>query len=156
MTDASNPTPRESRPAPANAANILAGERTAMALDRTFFASDRTLMATVRTSLSMIGFGFTIYSFFTALSQSTMLEGRLPSHMPALFGLSLTILGVVLLAAAIWADLQFRKNLKQRQATLAANQLIAEETRPRSLAVMAAVLLLLIGLAAILAIALRL
>lgn len=148
----------DGKPAPEgqNIGNVLAGERTSLAFQRTLFASDRTLMATVRTSLSMIGFGFTIYSFFKALGESTMLEGRLPQHTPALFGLALTILGVVLLSAAIWVDVRFRKGMNDRQAVLSASRMIPASTQPRSLAVLAAVLLLLIGVSAILAIALRL
>ncbi|MFN9499253.1 MAG: DUF202 domain-containing protein [Erythrobacteraceae bacterium] len=43
----------------------MAGMRTALAFQRTRLAADRTMMAIMRTSLSMIGFGFTLYTFTT-------------------------------------------------------------------------------------------
>jgi putative membrane protein len=149
--------PATQQPDPKTIGNVLAGERTSLAFHRTLFASDRTLMATVRTSLSMIGFGFTIYSFFRSLSTTGMLEGRLPERAPVVFGLALTTLGVVLLAAAIWADMRYRRELIARNDRLSAQQLLPPgDGIPPSLAVLAAVLLLLIGLSAMAAIALRL
>jgi uncharacterized membrane protein YidH (DUF202 family) len=46
----------------------MAAQRTELAYQRNRFAADRTLMAIMRTSLSMIGFGFTIFSFFNSFS----------------------------------------------------------------------------------------
>ena len=135
--------------------NLLASERTALAFQRTCLASDRTLMATVRTSLSMIGFGFTIYSFFNVLSNSEF-GARIPQHTPTLFGMALILLGIVLLAAAIRGDVKFRREINDRRKTLSDQKLLPHlEPVPPSLAVLAAVLLLLIGILAILAIVLR-
>lgn len=150
-------TPPTQQPDPKNVGNILAGERTSLAFHRTLFASDRTLMATVRTSLSMIGFGFTIYSFFHSLSTTGMLEGRLPERAPVVFGLALIMLGIVLLTTAIWADMRYRRALIARSDSMSEQQLLPPSTgAPPSLAVMAAMLLLLIGVMAMGAIALRL
>ena len=74
----------------------LASSRTALAFQRTEFASDRNLMAIIRTALALIVFGFTIYQAF-----KEFLTDRLPPQGPARFGLSLIILGVVLLALGI-------------------------------------------------------
>lgn len=149
MTDASGAAP--------NVANLLAAERTALAFERNALASDRTLMATVRTSLSLIGFGFTIYSFFTAISGTYMLDGRIPPRTPVVFGMALILLGIILLSAAIRADVKFRRSTNKRREELSAQKLLPPvDALPPSLAVLAAVLLLLIGLSAILAIVLRL
>ena len=149
--------PPAPKPDTVNVANVLAGERTSLAFHRNLFASDRTLMATVRTSLSMIGFGFTIYSFFNTLSTTGMLEGRLPERAPVVFGLALVTLGVLLLATGIWADRRYRKGLLARNGGLAARQLVPAATGvPPQLAMLAAVLLLLIGVSAMAAIVLRL
>lgn len=154
MDDAGNAAPG---PEQRNIGNILASERTTLAFQRTRFASDRTLMATVRTSLSMIGFGFTIYSFFRAISETELLYGRLPQRTPAVLGMALITLGVILLATAIWADIRFRRNLNDRQAELTTDHLLPPvRAFPPSLAVLGAILLLLIGLSAMLAVVLRL
>jgi len=50
---------------PEKSSNELAEDRTNLALDRTLMATSRSLMAWIRTGLSMIGFGFTIYQFFS-------------------------------------------------------------------------------------------
>lgn len=146
----------ESAAAP-NVGNLLAAERTALAFERNALASDRTLMATVRTSLSLIGFGFTIYSFFNTIGQTYVLEGRIPSRTPVVFGMSLILLGIILLSAAIWGDVKLRRSMNARRQELSTQKLLPSvDPLPPSLAVLAAVLLLLIGLSAILAIVLRL
>lgn len=66
---------------------------------RTILSEERTLMAWVRTSLSMIGFGFTIYRVFTDLTKDDVLPGTSNSS-PKNFGLLLVLLGTLLLIAA--------------------------------------------------------
>ena len=45
----------------------LAARRTGMSFQRTRMSADRTLMSVIRTSLSLIGFGFTIFQVFQKL-----------------------------------------------------------------------------------------
>ena len=64
--------------APPSLSDQLAHDRTELAGDRTVMAADRTLMAWIRTALSMISFGFTIYKFLHAFTES----GGNPSPPP--------------------------------------------------------------------------
>jgi len=63
--------------------------------DRTWMAHERTLMAWIRTATSMIGFGFTVYKFF---------EGRPPNPAALLSSRDFAILmigfGLIALALA--------------------------------------------------------
>src|SRR5262245_7883953 len=65
---------------------------------RTRFAVDRTFMAWLRTTASLIGFGFTIFEFFSRMSS---VEGGPRPHAPAGLGLTLVAAGVVGLAIAM-------------------------------------------------------
>jgi uncharacterized membrane protein YidH (DUF202 family) len=79
-------------------ANTLAGERTDWAAHRRRLASERTMMAAIRTSLSLIGFGFTIVTFFETVRKATGGEpGRVNS--PRRLGLTLLFLGVFVMVA---------------------------------------------------------
>lgn len=134
----------------------LAAVRTTLAFQRTRIAADRTMMAIMRTSLSLIGFGFTIFSFFRTLAGPDLLGDALPQAAPLRFGLALVVLGVLLLAIGMVADYRFNQSLRdQREALVKAGHLEGKDPFPRSLALIGAMLLLLVGLAAILAIMLR-
>lgn len=126
----------------------LAARRTGMAFQRTRLAEDRTLMAVIRTSLALIGFGFTIFQFFRSLHQ----EGFIPSAVgPRRFGTSLAGLGVLMLILGIVYHIRFMLELRRLRASMQEEQLIHGETDfPVSLTLITAVLLLVIGLAAIL------
>ncbi|TPE58837.1 DUF202 domain-containing protein [Sandaracinobacter neustonicus] len=131
----------------------MASMRTTAAFQRTRMASDRTLMASLRTSLSMIGFGFTIFSFFRTLAKDDLLGNQVPNHAPALFGLALVMLGVTTLSIALVADFRYNASLRrQRQTFLEAGLLRADDDFPRSWAWVIAFLLLLVGLMAMLSI----
>ncbi len=70
---------------------------------RTQIALQRTLMAAVRTSVSLIGFGFTVASFFAKLLKSAGGEiGRLGPDAPRNLGLTLIAAGVLSLAGFTW------------------------------------------------------
>jgi putative membrane protein len=117
---------------------------TELAFERSRLASERTLMAWIRTSLSMISFGFTIYKFFEYLGDSA---GPLaPRHGPLNLGRVMVILGVLLLVPAIAQHWQFLRQLSQR----------ANRRFPRSLALVTAGLIQLIGIVALLSLFLRL
>jgi putative membrane protein len=127
----------------------LAARRTGMAFQRTRLAADRTLMAVIRTSLSMIGFGFTIFQFFTKMQQA----GHLPdgSGTARSFGLSLVGLGVLILVLGIVYQIRFMVQLRAVRGEMRSDGLIHGETGfPVSLTLITAILLLLVGLLAVL------
>ena len=125
----------------------LSSRRTGMSFQRTRLSAERTLMSVVRTSLSMISFGFTIYSFFGHLQEEKVLER---AHAPRNFGLALIILGVAILMLGITYHLMFMRELRRERGLLAQEGLIRARTDfPVSYTLIVAVLLLMLGLAAI-------
>jgi putative membrane protein len=125
----------------------LAARRTGMAFQRTRLAEDRTLMAVIRTALSLIGFGFTIYQFFERLrEQDVIARAAAPRH----FGLALVVLGIVMLCLGILYHVQFMFGLRRLRQSMRDEGLIHGETVfPVSLTLITAILLLIVGLAAI-------
>jgi len=91
----------------------LASTRTNMASVRTRLAAERTLMAWMRTSLSFISFGFTIYKFFQYMRESGTLAAGIRATSPRNLGLSLVILGVVLLVVATGEHIIFLRQLSK-------------------------------------------
>ncbi|WP_448580391.1 YidH family protein [Thermaurantiacus sp.] len=133
----------------------LACIRTSLAIARTQLAADRTLMATLRTSLSLIGFGFTLFSFFRMLAGEEILYSGLPERAPARFGLTLVVLGIAVLALGIRHELAVRRHLADTQKALERLGHLQGQPWPRLGMLAACYLLLLIGLVAVLAIAIR-
>ena len=74
----------------------LSARRTGMSFQRTRMSADRTLMAVIRTSLSLISFGFTIYQFFERMAETKVITSA--DHQSRRFGLSLVLLGLVMLS----------------------------------------------------------
>jgi inner membrane protein YidH len=136
-----------------NEANELSSQRTAMAFERTALATDRTLMAVVRTSLALIGFGFTIYTFFEKMQEEIIKHGFAP-EAPRRFGLALISLGVILLGLGIFNHVQEAAGRRARRQRLFDLGLLhsAEPLRVNSSMVIA-ILLLIVGLFAILRVA---
>lgn len=125
----------------------LSSRRTGMSFQRTRMSADRTLMSVIRTSLSLIGFGFTIFQFFEKLKQAGALEH---AAAPRNFGVTLVLLGILMLIGGIIYHLQFMIGLRKERAAMTAAGLIRGESHfPVSLTLMTAVVLLLIGVAAI-------
>ena len=128
----------------------LSSRRTGMSFQRTRMSADRTLMSVLRTSLSMISFGFTIYSFFGHLQGEGVLRR---AHAPRNFGLALITLGVAILVAGIGFHLAFMRELRHERIALAEEGLIHAKTHfPVSYTLVTAVVLLLIGVAAMVSI----
>lgn len=125
----------------------LAARRTGMAFQRTRLAEDRTLMAVIRTSLSLIGFGFTIFQFFQRLrEQDVITRAAAPRH----FGIALVGLGIVMLVLGLGYHVQFMLGLRRLRESMREEGLIHGETVfPVSLTLLTALLLLVIGVAAI-------
>jgi inner membrane protein YidH len=129
----------------------LAARRTGMSFQRTRMAEDRTLMAVIRTSLSLIGFGFTIYQFFQRLrDQKVITRAAAPRH----FGVALVALGVLMLILGIAYHIQFMLGLRRLRESMREEGLIHGETVfPVSLTLITALLLLVVGVAAIVSMA---
>lgn len=136
-----------SKSSSAEIANELAARRTGMSFQRTRMSADRTLMSVIRTALSLIGFGFTIFQFFHKLKDQSILTGAAPARN---FGLALVFLGVTMLVIGIIYQIQFMLGLRAQRAAMVATGLVHGESRfPPSLTLTTAILLLLIGIAAI-------
>ena len=71
-------------------------------LVRTRASLERTLLSWIRTAVSLIGFGFTIVQFFQRVPE---LPGAKPAHHPDApwyLGLALIFCGIVALVVSIW------------------------------------------------------
>lgn len=134
----------------------MASMRTNLAFQRNRLAADRTLMAIVRTSLSMIGFGFTIYTFFTNFMRREGALGLLPVEAPSRFGLALICLGVLLLALGIANHYRYMRVLRaQRIDFINLGLLPQKDDFPVSLTLITAFLLIMVGVVAALSIIFR-
>lgn len=69
---------------------------------RTRLSIERTLMAWVRTATGLIGFGFTIVQFFERFSQMQDVGAAAHPDAPRYLGLALIGAGVLGLAVALW------------------------------------------------------
>ena len=128
----------------------LSSRRTALAFQRTRMSADRTLMAVIRTSLSLIGFGFTIYQFFRYLRETVGATQLLRGEAPRKFGMALVMLGVVMLSLGIWKHVAFMLELRAERKKFVVQGLIPGDDKfPISITLVAATLLLTIGLIAI-------
>jgi putative membrane protein len=134
----------------------MASLRTSLSVQRTRMAAERTLMATMRTSLSLIGFGFTIFSFFQGISSGPVGVGIIPPRAPARFGLALVFIGVLTLLLGILYHYRYMVQLRrQRSEFIERGYLPGTSSFPLSMSLVTSFLLLLVGLAAILSIMLR-
>ena len=125
----------------------LAMRRTGMSFQRTRMAADRTLMAVIRTSLALIGFGFTIFQFFNKLKEAGVLRHATASRN---FGTSLVVLGIGMLILGISYHVAFMLSLRRERGSLKTLGLVyAKSGFPTSLVLIVAVVLLLIGVAAV-------
>jgi uncharacterized membrane protein YidH (DUF202 family) len=125
----------------------MSKRRTGMSFQRTRMSADRTLMSIIRTSLSLISFGFTIFQFFQKLRDADLVES---AHEPRIFGMALVWLGIGLLAFGIAYHVMFMLGLRRTRAQMKGSELIyAESHFPVSLTLLAAVVLLVIGILAI-------
>lgn len=124
--------------------------RTGMSIQRTRMSADRTLMSVIRTALSLIAFGFTIYQAFQKLFEAGVLHR---AQAPRNFGLTLILLGVLLLAGGVVNHIRFAVELRRTRATMKGSGLIhGESDYPVSITFLTAAGLLLVGLGAVAAI----
>ena len=125
----------------------LSSRCTGMSFQRTRMSADRTLMSVIRTSLSLISFGFTIFQVFEKLRDQSVI-----THAGAArnFGVTLVGLGIIMLIGGIIYHLQFMLHLREQRVAMIAEGLVHGESKfPVSLTLLTAVILLLIGVAAI-------
>lgn len=114
--------------------------------ERTRMAADRTLMSWFRTSLSLISFGFTIFKFFQYLVESDLITGNIQNHAPRNFGVALVGLGMILQAMAIVEYFLFQQKLSRESG----------QKFPVSTALVASILLSLLGILVLLNLLFRL
>jgi uncharacterized membrane protein YidH (DUF202 family) len=121
--------------------------RTGMSFQRTRMSADRTLMSVIRTSLSLISFGFTIFQLFEkAKDQGIVTQAAAPRN----FGVTLVVLGIIMLVFGIGYHIQFMLGLRHLRAAMRDEGTIHAESKfPPSMTLITAVILLVIGIAAI-------
>jgi uncharacterized membrane protein YidH (DUF202 family) len=125
----------------------MSKRRTGMSFQRTRMSAERTLMSIIRTSLSLISFGFTIFQFFQKLREADVISR---AYEPRMFGLALVWLGIGLLVMGIIYHVHFMLALRKTRAAMRHGALIHGESGfPVSITLIAAVILLLIGVLAI-------
>ena len=109
---------------------------TRLAFERTWVAYERTMLAWVRTATSLITFGFSVYKFFQIVRE----EGGPTRHLigSRQFGVILVSIGLASLALA---TVEYRQNIRRLGAQY--------EGRPRSLAVIVAALISILGVIAL-------
>jgi putative membrane protein len=123
----------------------LSSRRTGMSFQRTRLSADRTLMSVIRTSLSLIAFGFTIFQFLGKLRETQPV-----SASPRNFGMAMVSLGIAVLIIGIVYHGQFMLGMRtERHEMTKAGLIHGESNFPVSFTLIAAVLLLGIGIMAI-------
>lgn len=124
----------------------LSMRRTGMSIQRTRMSADRTLMSIIRTALSLIGFGFTVHEVFHKAVTAGMIDNSQSSRN---FGLTLIVLGVLLLTGGIVRHVQFALQMRHQRHELMTQELVhGESSYPVSVALITAVLLWVVGLLA--------
>jgi len=131
----------------------LAARRTGMSFQRTRMSADRTLMSVIRTALSLIGFGFTIAQVFEKLREQDIIK---KVAAPRNFGVALVALGILILVLGIVYHVQFMLGLRRLRESMREEGLVHGETGfPVSFTLITALILLVIGVAAIVSLAFR-
>jgi putative membrane protein len=125
-------------------ANTLAKIRTDLSYERSRLASDRTTMAYLRTAISLIGFGFSIPTFFQVLKSVPGFES-VSATPPRLLGVALLFLSVAMLVGAIIQQGLYLRRLEQKTGG----------RHPFSIALASCVVVLAIGLMAMTYVALQ-
>jgi putative membrane protein len=115
---------------------------TTLAIERTRASYERTMMSWIRTATSLITFGFSVYKFFQLEAPTGRLAKRLIG--PREFALLLVSIGLVSL---ILATLEYRRNIRILGAQYGGSR--------RSLAVVMAALISILGIVALIAMIFR-
>jgi putative membrane protein len=131
--------PADEKEVKTNLANELAKERNRAAYDR-------TLMAWIRTAISLIGFGFAIAKSYEYVQMEEMeTTGRFIDqiHAPLWFGMSFILLGMLCILGGVIQYVKVVKQIRTGEFTYG---------EPRPLAKVIALILLIIGVFALIAI----
>ena len=124
-----------------------------MSLQRSQLSADRTLMSSIRTALSLISFGFIIDQLFIRLRAANVVTSG--EHAARNFGAALLSLGIAMLLLGIASHVRVTLGLRGLRDELTADGLIhVQSSYPISATVIAAALLLLVGVVAIISIVL--
>jgi putative membrane protein len=115
---------------------------TTLAIERTRASYERTMMSWIRTATSLITFGFSVYKFFQLEAPAGRSANRLIG--PREFALMLVSIGLVSL---VLATLQYRQNIRVLGTQYGSS--------PRSLAVVMAALISILGIVAFIAMIFR-
>jgi inner membrane protein YidH len=115
---------------------------TELAFERTRVAYERTMMAWIRTATSLITFGFTIYKFFQLEGPGRAQQGRLIGAR----GFAFILVSIGLLSLLL-ATIEHRQNIRTLGAQYAGKQ--------RSLTVLLAALISILGILALIAMIFR-
>lgn len=141
-------------PDPPSPELMLAEAQSAMSFQRTRLSIDRTLMSIVRTALALIGFGFTLFQVFHGWVDRQ--PGAVRDAQPRQLAMALIALGVVLLMLGLRDHRRSILHLRARAAALVARGLMPDPPDFRATSTgIAALLLLLIGVAAFADVAFR-
>jgi len=111
-----------------------------LALQRTLLAHERTLMAWIRTGLSLTTFGFTLFKFFEFLHEHEPGKYEPQALGARTFGRLMIAIGIVTLALATW---QHRQSMNVLRAHY--------PEAPRSVAMLLAVVISVLGILALIA-----
>jgi len=106
----SGSTPLQEAPSTRSSQYLISGKVT------DHLANERTFLAWIRTSLAIMGFGFVVERFGLLLREigTKITNVPIPNHYSALVGITLTVLGVVVMVVALLNFLQARKAIEKK------------------------------------------
>ena len=84
--------------------------------ERMLMEADRMTMQMVQTSLSLIGFGFSINTFFDTVSNRAIAPNG--GQGARILGAALLVVGLQLLIAGTWTQAKYRRELRRRYAAM--------------------------------------
>jgi putative membrane protein len=128
--------PRAAIPAPPDSSRL--------AVDRTRLALERTTMAWVRTATSLITFGFSVYKFFQIETHRGDAAGRLIG--PREFAVAMITIGIISLVLATLQQWHSMRTMRVHYQGMPV---------PRSLAIVIAALMSILGILALVTVILR-
>jgi putative membrane protein len=117
--------------------------------------AEQSLMGTIRTALSLIGFGFTIFQFFKQLQKLEGAEQVLRQNAARNLGLTLAVVGVMLLVLGVIQHYRFMRELSRERRDVLGEAFVKSKPFPFSINMAAAVVLAGVGLLAILSMLVR-
>jgi uncharacterized membrane protein YidH (DUF202 family) len=96
---------------PGPATDVRQSDDRLFELERMLMEADRVLMQMVTLSLSLIGFGFSINTFF---NDAARLAASRANYEARMFGIFLVLLGLLFLSMGTWTQSSYRHHLMER------------------------------------------